>query len=324
MTLRSLTTICLLSLSGVFLAPMGSGAQEKSAAEKSWKAGDPAAHAEKGQRRKVRQGAPVAGDQSDPMMEAGPDGPPPPPPPPPSGGAPDRPVRDLPGTGPRLERRLMQLRMEAQRLQNVDRDVEQMKERTSAMKEQGTLSGEREKRLEKIASLKREINGLEREEFVARTKVECENALKNVQERLDGVQEKEAPESVAQWTRTRDSLEKISKSTGSFETLVKALEEMAPELPTYGNEGGRDVRMRREVEVLRKRIENLQREYGEFEGSERMDEPPMRHPRPRVGINGNDDGMYQGLDAQPPAARRRDSQAGEEKSRDSEQGNANK
>ena len=331
MRTRNLTAICSLILATSVAIPIIGSAQDKSAAEKAWKAGDPSSQPDRVQRFKERKRVRVDGNEAmDPMAD-----------PPPNEermreGNPAQPRegmeferearREAFPPGMRIERRLMQYRLEAQRLSSVPTDVEAGRKRAEAQKEKGQLTPEREARLEKIAAAKLSLNELERAEFVDRVKAEVATGLKTAQEKLDGVQQKDAPQAPNQWRKVEESLTKINESTTSFEDLAKALQEMAPELPSSDGRvgpGGRDERMRREVEVLRRRIENLQNEYGAYDGMEAGGESPLRHQRPRPRINGDEDGMYQGLGDPPPAARPKDSQAGEKKVR-SEQGNDKK
>ncbi len=269
-------------------------------AEEAWKA-KPAQARERqrggGQRLGAEQGDPMAegpGPHGPRQMEDGPPGGPP----------------EEAGPGRRVFRRFVEMREESRRLKMGETELKRLEDRVTDMKEKGEVTPDREQRIRRIVELKRELLGLERQEYTARVKSETDKLIQLAEKKKSELPEDAPPPQIEMFERVQSNIKKINESATDFETLTKALDDVASELPPMMEGGNRRERFQRELDVLQKRMDHIRQEYGEFgdEGPGPMDGRPERRPPP--GINPEDEGMYPGLNGPPPGAIRDEGGAG--------------
>lgn len=268
------------------------------AGEAGWKAGPPP-QVEKGERRRPASKDAEAPRERDSMdrpgwKEMGP---------PPGMEGPPPPGDEFPGR--RAFRRLLEVRREAQRLETQAADIEKARERFHDTAKTENYPAERTARVERILDLRKELLALEREEFAARIKGETAKVLTRIEERRKEDGEKPDTQQPDPLAKMEDNMRKINEAAVDFDSLSKALKEMAPELPQYQDGAGRDERVRREMDALRERIDRLRQEFGEPDERGLEDpmsgaNPPDRPNRGPRGINQPERGKRMAPPEAPP------------------------
>ena len=221
--ITALATLSLGTLSLPLIYAQDQRPPRRDDAEQSWHAPAPAAHGagERGVRHEGRR--PPRPEDGDGMQEMGMA-----PPPPPPDGDDDRPEP------PRMQAAVMRGKMAVEKIRRDEREIEQRKK---ALEGDGAskLAPETLQRRKRILELRTELTGLEKKELLDRVKEQTTKGLEELADRASDPEGGPRPEMVA---KIKERLTKVQGATGDFDTLAKALDEIAPGEGGFRGPGG--------------------------------------------------------------------------------------
>lgn len=212
----------------------------------------------------------------------------------------------------RILKNAFEARMEAERLHENTEKLEEDKgrlkrDRDKFAKDPKTrgISAESLERREKILGVKAELLGLEKEEFINKTKQNTAAALEEIGRRRKEL-EKNGHDLPPMLDEFEENVRAVNEATTymDFDVLYDLIASSDESIDMGVGDPARLERLRREREVLRRRLNRIDQELGLAEGPDGMPPPPdVDSPS---GPPAEDSDLYKGTDTDHPGPPSRD------------------